>query len=56
MRKGDDMKNDDIARSGLAFGWIEETRPRSTARRYWIAVALLLAGVVATVVLVGGFR
>jgi hypothetical protein len=42
--------NDDIARSGLAFGWIEETRPRSTARRYWVAIALLLAGVVATVV------
>ena len=48
--------NDDIARSGLAFGWIEETRPRSTARRYWIAIAMLLAGVVGTVVLVGGFR
>jgi hypothetical protein len=48
--------NDDIARSGLAFGWIEETRPRSGARRYWIAIAMLLAGVVATVVLVGGFR
>lgn len=49
--------NDDLARSVLAFGWIEETRPRrSGARRYWIAVVLLLAGVVATVVLVGGFR
>jgi len=48
--------NDDIARSGLAFGWIEETKPRSTARRYWIAITVLLAGVVATVVLVGGFR
>ncbi|MFN7645199.1 MAG: hypothetical protein ACK5PW_19290 [Burkholderiales bacterium] len=42
--------NDDLARSGLAFGWIEETRPRSGARRYWIAIAMLLAGVVATVV------
>jgi hypothetical protein len=51
------MKNDDdITRSGLAFGWIEETRPRSGARRYWIAIAMLLAGVVGTVVLVGGFR
>jgi hypothetical protein len=51
------MKHDDeIARSGLAFGWIEETKPRSTARRYWIAIALLLSGVVGTVVLVGGFR
>lgn len=49
-------RNDDIARSGLAFGWIEETRPRSSARRYWISIALLLAGVVATVILVGGFR
>jgi hypothetical protein len=48
--------DDDIARSGLAFGWIEETRPRSTARRYWAAIAVLLAAVVATVVLVGGFR
>jgi hypothetical protein len=48
--------NDDLARSGLAFGWIEETRPRSGARRYWIAIAMLLAGVAATVVLVGGFR
>jgi hypothetical protein len=48
--------NDDIARSGLAFGWLEETRPRSGARRYWIAVAMLLAGVVGAVVLVGGFR
>jgi hypothetical protein len=47
--------NDDIARSGLAFGWLEETRPRSGARRYWAAIAMLLAGVVATVVLVGGF-
>jgi hypothetical protein len=42
--------DDDIARSGLAFGWIEETKPRSGARRYWIAIALLLAGVVGTVV------
>jgi hypothetical protein len=42
--------DDDIARSGLAFGWIEETRPRSGARRYWIAIAMLLAGVVGTVV------
>jgi hypothetical protein len=42
--------DDDLARSGLAFGWIEETRPRSGARRYWIAIALLLAGVVGTVV------
>jgi hypothetical protein len=49
-------RNDDIARSGLAFGWLEETRPRSGARRYWIAITVLLAGVVATVVLVGGFR
>jgi hypothetical protein len=48
--------DDDIARSGLAFGWLEETRPRSGARRYWIAITVLLAGVVATVVLVGGFR
>ena len=48
--------DDDIARSGLAFGWLEETRPRSGARRYWIAIAMLLAAVVATVVLVGGFR
>jgi hypothetical protein len=44
--------NDDIARSGLAFGWIEETRPRSTARRYWIAIAMLLAGVVGTVAVI----
>jgi hypothetical protein len=42
--------DDDIARSGLAFGWIEETKPRSGARRYWIAIAMLLAGVVGTVV------
>ena len=48
--------NDDIARSGLAFGWLAETRPRSGARRYWIAIAMLLAGLVGTVVLVGGFR
>ncbi len=48
--------NDDIARSGLAFGWLEETRPRSGARRYWIAVALLLAAVVGAVLMVGGFR
>jgi hypothetical protein len=48
--------NDDITRSGLALGWLEETRPRSGARRYWIAIALLLAAVVGTVVLVGGFR
>jgi hypothetical protein len=48
--------NDDIARSGLAFGWLEETRPRSGARRYWAAIAVLLAVVVGTVVLVGGFR
>jgi hypothetical protein len=48
--------NDDLARSGLAFGWIEETRPRSGARRYWIAITVLLAGIVGTVVLVGGFR
>jgi hypothetical protein len=48
--------NDDIARSGLAFGWLEEARPRSGARRYWIAVGLLLAAVVGAVGLVGGFR
>jgi hypothetical protein len=42
--------NDDITRSGLAFGWLEETRPRSGARRYWIAIALLLAAVVGTTV------
>jgi hypothetical protein len=42
--------DDDIARSGLAFGWLEETRPRSGARRYWIAITVLLAGVVATAV------
>jgi hypothetical protein len=42
--------DDDIARSGLAFGWIEETRPRSGARRYWAAIAVLLAGVAATAV------
>jgi hypothetical protein len=45
-------RNDDIARSGLAFGWLEETRPRSGARRYWIAVALLLAAVVGTVAVI----
>ena len=44
--------NDDITRSGLAFGWIEETRPRSGARRYWIAVGLLLAAVVGAVVMI----
>jgi hypothetical protein len=42
--------DDDIARSGLAFGWLEETRPRSGARRYWIAITVLLAGVAATAV------
>jgi hypothetical protein len=50
------MKNDDIARSGLAFGWIEETRPRSGARRYWAAIVVLLAAVVGAVLMVGGFR
>jgi hypothetical protein len=44
--------DDDIARSGLAFGWLEETRPRSGARRYWIAIALLLAAVVGTVAVI----
>jgi hypothetical protein len=48
--------DDDIARSGLAFGWLEETRPRRGSRRYWISVGLLLVAVVGTVVLVGGFR
>jgi hypothetical protein len=45
-------RNDDIARSGLAFGWIEETRPRSGARRYWTAVASVLAGVVTAIAVI----
>jgi len=44
--------DDDIARSGLAFGWLEEARPRSGARRYWIAIAMLLAGVLGAVVVI----
>lgn len=45
--------NDDIARSGLAFGWLEETRPRrSGARRYWTAVACLIAAVIAAVAII----
>ena len=48
---------DDLHRSGLAFGWLEETRPRSTARRYWTAVASVLAGVVAAIAVIAwGFR
>ena len=48
---------DDLHRSGLAFGWLEETRPRSTARRYWIAVACLAAAVIAAAAIIAwGFR
>ena len=48
---------DDLHRSGLAFGWLEETRPRSTARLYWIGVCSLLAGIILTVgVIAWGFR
>lgn len=52
------MRNDDeIHRSGLAFGWLEETRPRSMARRYWTALAFLLAGVVGAIAVIAwGFR
>jgi hypothetical protein len=48
------MKPDDndLHRSGLAFGWLEETRPRSTARRYWTAVASVLAGVVTAIAVI----
>jgi hypothetical protein len=46
------MKNDDLHRSGLAFGWLEETRPRSMARRYWTAVACLVAAVIAAVAII----
>lgn len=43
------MRDDELANSGLAFGWLEETKPRSMARRYWIA-ALTLALLVGAVV------
>ena len=48
------MKPDDndLHRSGLAFGWIEETKPRSMARRYWTAVACLVAAVIAAVAII----
>jgi hypothetical protein len=48
------MKPDDndLHRSGLAFGWLEETRPRSMARRYWTAVASVLAGVVTAIAVI----
>lgn len=50
-------RNDEIHRSGLAFGWLEETRPRSMARRYWTALAFLLAGVVGAIAVIAwGFR
>lgn len=43
------MRDDELTRSGLAFGWIDEREPRPTARRYWIAAAtlVLLVGAVA---------
>jgi hypothetical protein len=38
------MKNDDLHRSGLAFGWLEETQPRRwSARPYWLATGAILA-------------
>ena len=43
---------DDLHRSGLAFGWLEETRPRSMARRYWTAVACRVAAVIAAVAII----
>ncbi len=48
------MKPDDndLHRSGLAFGWLEDTTPRSTARRYWTAAASVLAGVVAAIAVI----
>jgi hypothetical protein len=50
-------RNDDLHRSGLAFGWLEETRPRSMARRYWTGVLCLLAGVVTAIAVIAwGFR
>lgn len=36
------MRDDELMRSGLAFGWIEEAAPRPTVRRYWIAAATLV--------------
>ena len=36
------MRDDELARSGLAFGWIEEREPRPSARRYWVAAATLV--------------
>jgi hypothetical protein len=45
-------RNDDLHRSGLAFGWLEETRPRSMARRYWTGVLCLLAGVVTAIAVI----
>lgn len=38
------MRSDDeIHRSGLAFGWLEETQPRRwSSRPYWIATAAIL--------------
>lgn len=42
------MRDDELMRSGLAFGWIEEREPRPGARRYWVA-ALTLVLLVAAV-------
>jgi hypothetical protein len=37
-------ENDDLHRSGLAFGWLEETQPRRwSARPYWLATGAILA-------------
>lgn len=41
------MRDDELMKSGLAFGWIEEREPRPSARRYWVAAATLVLLVVA---------
>lgn len=45
-------RNDDLHRSGLAFGWIEETKPRSMARLYWTGVLCLLAGILLAIAVI----
>lgn len=37
------MRDDEPMRSGLAFGWLEEPRPRrASLRRYWVAALTLV--------------